>query len=191
MEIEKVRNYVLPKLKIELKPNLYYHGIDHTLDVCNAAINIGENEGCTKQELVLVETAALFHDTGILKIYKGHEYASVELAKSVLPEMGFSKENIEQIEKMIMATQLPQKPQDKLSEILCDADLDYLGRGDFYINALCLYREWDELGIKMSLKEWYELQINFLSNHTYFTETSFKLRHEKKIYHLNQIKEIF
>jgi hypothetical protein len=91
---------------------------------------------------------------------------------------------------MILATKLPQKPGDKLSEILCDADLDYLGRDDFYINALKLYREWNELGIIMSLKEWYHLQVDFLKSHTYFTDTAIKRRQKKKNFHLNQVKEL-
>lgn len=190
MEIEKAREYILSKLENELKPNLYYHSINHTLDVCEAALRIGKMEKVKQEDLLLIETAALFHDSGIMKVYKGHELASIDLIRQVLPDFDYSKKHLEKIEKMIIATQLPQKPPDKLSEILCDADLDYLGRDDFYINALCLYREWYELGIRMTLKEWYELQITFLSNHTYFTDSALSLRQEKKYFHLNQIKEL-
>ena len=33
--------------------------------------------------------------------------------------------------QLILATKVPQKPKNKLEKIICDADLDYLGREDF------------------------------------------------------------
>ena len=84
-----------------------------------------------------------------------------------------------------------QRPEDLLSEMLCDADLDYLGTDNFYVNAFKLYREWSELGNVMNLKQWFELQIKFLSNHQYFTKTAIKLREKQKKHHLEQIKLLF
>ncbi len=190
MDIEKARQYILKKLEDELDKTLYYHSIDHTIDVCSSALSIAREENVHPTDMALLETAALYHDSGITVIYKGHEMASAKIAREVLPGFGYSNQDIKKIEKMIIATQLPQKPVDKLSEILCDADLDYLGRDDFYINALKLYREWNELGIKMSLKEWYQLQVDFLKSHTYFTDTTIKRRQKKKNFHLNQVKEL-
>lgn len=190
MDIEKARQYILKKLEDELDKTLYYHSIDHTIDVCSSALSIAREENVHPTDMALLETAALYHDSGITVIYKGHELASAKIAREVLPGFGYNNQDIKKIEKMIIATQLPQKPGDKLSEILCDADLDYLGRDDFYINALRLYREWNELGIKMSLKEWYQLQVDFLKSHTYFTDTTINRRQKKKNFHLNQVKEL-
>lgn len=190
MDLEKARAYIDKKLEEELDKTLHYHSIEHTADVCSSALSIARAEEINHTDMALLETAALYHDSGITVIYKGHEMASAKIAREVLPGFGYSNQDIKKIEKMILSTSLPQKPGDKLSEILCDADLDYLGRDDFYINALKLYREWDELGIKMSLKEWYQLQVDFLKSHTYFTDTAIKRRQKKKNFHLNQVKEL-
>lgn len=73
---------------------------------------------------------------------------------------------------MIMATRLPQSPLSKLAEILCDADLDYLGREDFFEIADTLKREWMQMDFISSDTEWNQKQLGFLSSHTYFTESA-------------------
>jgi uncharacterized protein len=75
-----------------------------------------------------------------------------------------------------------------LEEILADADLDYLGRDDFFIIGETLYREFKTLGIVNNEEEWNQLQVRFLENHHYFTKTSVNLRQAKKEEHLKQVK---
>ena len=40
----------------------------------------------------------------------------------------------------------------------------------------------------MNLKQWYDLQVIFLENHKYYTDTSIALRQEKKIENLNELE---
>lgn len=191
MNLEEARSYILERLSTELNPNLFYHTLEHTLDVLEAAMRIAKKENITGDETLLIKTAALYHDSGMLVTYDGHESASVDIACSVLPGFGYSANQIEAVKGMIMATKLPQNPHNKLEEILCDADLDYLGRDDFFMISHRLKQEWHVRGHQQSLKEWYHGQIAFLSNHVYFTDSAIQLRRPKKIDNLNQIKALF
>jgi hypothetical protein len=76
-----------------------------------------------------------------------------------------------------------------LEEIICDADLDYLGRDDFHEIADKLRKELREHGKIDSDRKWDEIQVVFLTNHQYFTETAKRSRNTKKAQNLEEIKE--
>ncbi len=191
MDFAGAKNYILEKMERELNPDLVYHNLDHTLDVLNSAQNIANKEGVTGQDLVLLKTAAVYHDSGMLLRYVGHEDASVEIIKEVLPRFEYSNEDIDIISNMILTTKLPQGANTFLAKILCDADLDYLGREDFFMTSHHLRHEWNTLDInKLTLNEWYQLQVKFLESHEYFTKWAVELRQEKKQENLIQIKEL-
>jgi len=145
MEFEKVKKFILAKLKKELTKNLTYHSLGHIKDVYTAAENIAKLEKVEGEDLTLLLTAVLFHDSGFLISQKEHERLSCEIAQKHLPDYGYSPRQMEVIFGMIMATKIPQDPHTKLEKIICDADLDYLGRDDFFTigdklyDELCIY----------------------------------------------------
>ena len=96
--------------------------------------------------------------------------------------------NIAQIKELIFVTQIPHKPKNKLEEIICDADLDYLGRDDFHEIADKLRRELREHGKINSDRQWDEMQVAFLNMHTYFTPTAIASRQAKKMQNLEEVK---
>lgn len=191
MNYPEARDFIIKKLSNELDPDLSYHNIDHTLDVLHAAGNLADLEHVNQRDRTLLETAALFHDAGMLVTYIGHEEASAELAAKYLPDFEYTKEEIDIISGMIITTKLPQDASSFLEKILCDADLDYLGREDFFMIAQQLRYEWNVLNIRhTTLREWYELQIVFLENHHFFTRSAKSLRDETKADNLRQVKEL-
>ena len=191
MNFEGAKAFILEKLRDGLSPALFYHDINHTLDVYRSVERIAVMENVKGFDLVLLKTAALFHDSGMLSTYIGHEEASCEFTEKHLPGFGYGSDEIERINKMIRATKLPQQASGLLEQILCDADLDYLGRNDFFMISHRLKFEWKTQNIKpTTLKEWYVLQIDFLENHRFFTRSARRSRDEKKQENLNEIKEI-
>lgn len=191
MDYQGVKTFILNKLTSELNPNLYYHDLSHTMDVLDSVERLADMENLPEGERTLIRTASLFHDSGMLKTYIGHEEASCEITQALLPGFGYSEKEISSINSMIMATKLPQSAQTKNEQIICDADLDYLGRKDFFMISHRLRYEWDLFKLKsLSLKEWYFLQIDFLNNHTYFTKSAIETREMGKQQNLNQILEI-
>ncbi len=191
MDYDGVKAFMLDKLSKELSPNLYYHDINHTLDVLHSAEILMGAEGIDAAEQLIVKTACVLHDAGMLKTYIGHEEASCKLAMEILPAFNYSKQEIERVNQMIMTTKLPQSATDRLEQIICDADLDYLGRNDFFMISHRLKYEWDLHDFKKTtLREWYELQVSFLTNHVYFTKAAIESREVMKQQNLREIMEL-
>jgi predicted metal-dependent HD superfamily phosphohydrolase len=191
MKLDSLRTLVLNKLKKELNPNLYYHNYQHTIDVCESVDRLAEIENVNGEDRILLQTAALMHDTGFIWRYEANEEIACEYSREILPEFKYTRGQVEHITNMIMSTQIPQKPVDKLGMVLCDADLDYIGRGDFFITALRLHREWSEnSNQKITFRDWYVKQQNFILQHEYFTEGAKQLRNSTKQHNLSQVKEL-
>jgi uncharacterized protein len=180
MQFQQAKTFILDKLKKELPVHLTYHNFDHTLDVYQAAENIGNLEKISGAEMQLLLTAALFHDAGFIIGPNCHEEQSCRIAEQYLPGFGYTNDELEKINGMIMATRLPQSPKNHLEEIIADADLDYLGRDDFFPISDGLYNEFSLVGIVHNFDEWNKLQIIFFEGHHYFTTSAIKLRRKKK-----------
>lgn len=188
MNYQQIKSEILSLLQNKLPRHLSYHSVSHIEDVIKASREIGEAEGLSEENLLMLETAALFHDTGFLYGSKNHEEKSCEIAQEYLPKYGYSVAQIELIKGMIMATKIPQSPQNHMEQILADADLDYLGRDDFFIIGDKLYEELAMFGIISSERDWNLLQERFLENHHYFTKTAIERRSDKKNQNLAIIK---
>jgi uncharacterized protein len=188
MNFEALERHVLQRLDRELPAHLHYHGSHHTRDVMQAAMTIADYEGIRDpEELTLLRTAALLHDSGFLVGPTEHEQQGADYARQLLPEYDYSPNQIETIVGMIMATKIPQSPHNLLEEILCDADLDYLGRPDFFRIGQTLFEELQHFGIIQSLEEWNALQVKFLTAHQYHTAFGKTQRQSPKQAHLAEV----
>jgi class 3 adenylate cyclase len=186
---ELIRQSALHRLK-DLDPGLTYHCFDHTLDVLEQSERIASAEGITDpHKLFLLKVAALYHDTGFLRTYRQHEAESFRIFLEDAPRFGFTEAECSEIERLIMVTQIPQQPKDILEKIICDADLDYLGRDDFFTIGDTLRREFILYGVVPDDHAWELLQMKFLSNHAYHTESSRLLREPAKQAHIRRLTE--
>lgn len=190
MKFKEAESFILDKLKNELPSNLYYHSFSHVMDVLQAAITYAEMENISEYETTLLKTAVLYHDSGFIVQIKDHEMVGCDMVQATLPEFEFTDEEIKRIQGMIMATKIPQTPHNILEQIICDSDLDYLGREDFWQIGNNLYKELEIYGILNNQEDWNRLQLKFLSSHQYFTQSAINLRNEKKTQHLNLVIEI-
>ena len=188
MQFEAAGDFILDKLKIELPAYLSYHNIDHVKDVYRSAKLIGETENISADDMKLLLTAALYHDAGFLVCYKGHEKQSCRIARELLPDFQYSQNEIDRVCGLIMATRLPQSPQNILEKIIADADLDYLGRDDFFCIANKLYLEYNHLKFIDNESDWNQHQVEFIKNHHYFTKSANNLRQAKKEANLQKIR---
>ena len=75
-------------------------------------------------------------------------------------------------------------PTTLLQQIICDADLDYLGRADFATISNNLKLEFLHFGIVADIASWEKLQMKFLSNHQYYSKSSQRLREPAKKIHI-------
>jgi predicted metal-dependent HD superfamily phosphohydrolase len=189
MNFDGAAHYILERLDRELDRTLYYHNMEHTIDVVKAAQTLISMEKTNDRTGLLILTAALFHDTGMLVSYLDHEEESVKLMKEILPAYQYLPGDMEEIADLILATRDPAYAATDPAKILCDADMDVLGRSDFFIASFRLRLEWDLHGILHStLKEWFESQVQFLEEHRFYTGSARMLREEQKARNLAEIK---
>ncbi|MEM9990354.1 MAG: HD domain-containing protein, partial [Bacteroidota bacterium] len=188
MNYHAAKAYILGRLKNGLSDKLTYHSLYHTLDVLQVSTELCTLENINAYETNLLKTAALYHDTGFLVSSRNHEQLSCGIARHMLPKFKYSSSEIERICGMIMATKIPQSPQNKLEEILCDADLDYLGRADFERIGATLFEELKTQQVLDNLLDWNKIQIRFLEAHTFFTITNQQRRSPTKHAHLLKLK---
>jgi predicted metal-dependent HD superfamily phosphohydrolase len=184
---ETIKEKMIWRLSHELHPGLIYHNTAHTMDVLEQSIHIAEAEGLPEKELLLLKTAAVYHDSGFLFRYKQHEEKSCEIAKADLQDF-FDEQDLNKICGMIMATKIPQSPHNLAGQIICDADLDYLGRSDFEPISNNLRKEFIQFGIIKEDSDWDQIQIGFFESHNYFTATSRARRNPVKLEHLDLLK---
>lgn len=169
MQYTKAIDFALGKLQKDLPVELKYHSLEHTLGVMHSCEIIAAMNEVSQAELNLLKTAAAYHDIGFTESYENHEQNGCKIAADILPQFDFDEASIAQIQGMIMATKIPQQPQNQLEQILCDADLDYLGGDQYGEISQRLYEEIGLKGKSMSMEEWLDLQINFLDQHHYWT----------------------
>lgn len=169
--------FQLPLLENEIKqilidgavPNNTYHNLRHVIRVQKDVMFLARQYGLDDESCGILSAAALLHDIGLLDGDHRHEERSARMATTILPNYGFTAYQVGQIVDMINSTVFPQKPKDFLSELLCDADLFYLGTNEYDQIAYELRLELEMKGQYMSDLDWMRYQINFLENHHYFT----------------------
>ncbi|HET7896151.1 MAG TPA: Pycsar system effector family protein, partial [Flavisolibacter sp.] len=114
-----------------------------------------------------------------------HEDVSVEMATHFLQGQGVSETMIQRVTSCIKATRMPQSPVNLIEKILCDADLYHLSTEDFKARNQLLKQEREmTLNQKINKKEWRKGNIEFLRNHTYFTEFGQEVLEPKKLENL-------
>ena len=188
VNLSAIREHVILMLNKGLSKSLTYHNTHHTLDVAAQCQLIAIEEGIDDQRILLeLQIAALYHDSGFLFTYNNHEERGCLIAREQLPGFGVDETAIDHICELIMATKVPQMPHNHLQKIICDADLDYLGRGDFFETGTNLHLELIKYNLIGDDHDWEERQLYFLQNHRYFTNSSQKKREPVKLKFVQQL----
>lgn len=190
MNFDSLKIFVLNKLRNELEESLHYHNAGHTVHVLNQCEALAFKMGVDGERLTLLRTAALLHDVGYIWTRIQHEQRSVEYAKSELPNWDYTSEQIKEISNMILATRIPQSATTELEQILCDADLSYLGTKEFVEKGNDLFDEFMESKEVSSKEEWNRKQVGFLKAHHYFTDAAKQQFEATKQQHLDQLIEL-
>lgn len=179
--MQEVALYVNHYMQVNNNPALFYHNEKHTHHVVEACNIIGSNSGLNKQEQMTLHLAAWFHDIGYLTKPDGHEALGATMAAVYFRGKGLNEDIISQIEKCILATHMPQQPHGLLEQVICDADLQYLGSGDFeYISGMLRKEFAAEKGKVFTDEEWIRFNLDFLGNHGFYTSFARQTYNEQK-----------
>ncbi len=102
-------------------------------------------------------------------------------AKIGVKLIGYKPNEIVKVQKMILSTDLEREPKAHVEKILCDADLDHLGREDFFKLDGKVREGRRARGIDVSDEaKWYKGTLEFIKKHQYYTESQKKLREKEK-----------
>jgi len=184
-------DYALHRLRTELPVELHYHDLMHTQsDVMPAAVRLARMSDLHEADVRLLEVAAAFHDIGQIKVTLGHELLGIEMMSEVLPGFGFSPAEIDRVAGMILATRMPQTPLNDEQALLCDADLDSLGRTDFFATSKALWNERIDCGMAIPWQRWLKNQLQFLQSHQYFTPAARILRDAGKLKNIQLLERV-
>ena len=167
---KKVEEYVINYFQWHYNPQLTYHDFDHTFGVVKASAEIAIRYKLNERDFFIVTTAAWFHDVGYLKSAENHEEKGAKIAAAFLKGLAIDKETIQSVVDCIMATTLPQNPKTVLEEIVCDADLFYLGTDSFFERNKLMRKETENRESRcISKVEWNNRTTELLSNQHFFT----------------------
>jgi len=176
LRLQDLEEYILEKLESELSMNLYFHNVKHSIHVYTMVELLGRAEGVATEEMLLLRTAALMHDTGYIMTYENHEKASCDLAMDILPKYKYSEDQIEKICDLIEAGKDPFHPKTKLEAIMFDANYNYLSRIDFRDVAWRIWNEVKAYNKEVPFETWKKEMIDLISQYDYHTTTARKLR---------------
>jgi predicted metal-dependent HD superfamily phosphohydrolase len=198
IEDQQVLKQVLKNVKVYVKTffaerqavSLPYHNIKHTQYVVKTVKKMADHYKLNKKDVFVLEVAAWFHDIGMIDDPQNHEAAGAGLAFNFLTAENVNGQLIEQVRALIMVTQIPQFPSCLLEEIICDADLFYLGRKSFEKKNEQLQRELElEQKKGINKKEWLANTILFMEAHHYNTEYCLSLLGPVKAKNLAKLKQ--
>ena len=94
----------------------------------------------------------------------------MEITRKYLQAKSYPNEKIERVIGCIMATKMPQSPQNKLEEIICDADLLHLANEKYCEISELLQVELEQVhGKEIRDEDWYVNNKKFMEDHEFFT----------------------
>lgn len=194
--LNKIENFVFNLFKDNLSFDYTYHNFMHTVMVVEAVkelieyYDLNENE---KQNLII---AAWFHDTGYTVSLEQHELHSTEIAEKYLLSNQFSNQNVNEIKKLILSTDIAHSPENLQEFLMRDADSFHLGHSEYPKFAELLRTEIKKVYKKeFSDFEWHqENRTFFLKHHRFYSDAAKSLWQNKKDLNLisiqNKIHEI-
>ncbi len=188
---EQVEAYVSTFLNENMPKKFVYHDLEHTQNVVNSARELGGKYHLPEAELEQLIFAAWFHDTGYSEGAEGHEERSVENAKAFLSENGKNPDDFEAAYGCIRATKMPQSPNNLIEQILCDSDLNHLGKDSYWERCVKVRQEFMiAKDLIMQEDEWLEFEIKFLEGHSYHTDIARGSWGKTKKSHLKQLHKL-
>ena len=149
----------------------HFHNLQHTQHVVKACEEIGAFYQLTDEDMLSLLVAAWFHDTGYSNgTALNHEAGSIALAKEFLLQQNASEQIINNVTGCIAATRMPQRPNNLLEEIICDADLFHLGTEEASKQSKALRHEINfTKNVHLNKQDWARTNIYFMQQHHYFT----------------------
>lgn len=185
--LTEVEAHIVEYFAQNISPQYVFHDLGHTIQTVAATKTIGEGFRLDGEDMLTVLLATWFHDTGYAQGPAGHEDRSCENAARFL-EGKISATQISQVQTCIRATKVPQRPENLLGQIICDADLSHLGMEIYWDRTSRLRQEFTlTRNNVMSDQDWVDFELNFMLTHEYHTVVAQELFNKRKAKHIQQL----
>ena len=189
--LEKAELHVKTVFKRDLNSDYAYHNFDHTQQVVKAVRRLAEAANLTQEQAENLEMAAWFHDLGYCRGHENHEASGAAMAATFLRNNQYRESAVSVIEGCIAVTQVETMPDSRLEQLMCDADLSYLGTRGFFTRVERLRREWaDTLDRDLNDHDWWQVNYEFLTEHRFYTPEAIRLYGKTKKGNLLQVRQL-
>jgi predicted metal-dependent HD superfamily phosphohydrolase len=186
----KVEHFVQAHFDREVPAQYVYHNFEHTRRVASMITELATEAGISDDEKENLVISALFHDTGFSVSPRDHEEHSKEIAAKFLHNEGLPEERIAQILSRIDATRLGRIPSNKLEMLMKDADTSNLGHDNFFEITEQLRQELNAVNDEgIDEHAWDQINLQFLSDHKFYTEEARKRFELSKEKHIKRIEK--
>lgn len=178
---DKIEAYVEGLFKQNPAPSLRFHTLSHTKNVVKNTMSIAGHYNVSENEMFILYAAAWFHDTGYLFAEpQYHEKESCLIMEEFMAEEDIDIRLTNKIKQCIMATKVLQNPQNKLGEIICDADVFHFGTKNFHENNQRAFEEYVLRYGQIDRVEFNKTTIRMLKTHRFFTGYCRRLLNQQK-----------
>jgi hypothetical protein len=175
IKLQDIEEMIIKLFDEEAPPNLYFNNSSMVKSISNQVDLLSGAENLPDEEYINLKLASVFLLTGYISDYEKPMEASLRLVEEILPGYGFSQENVELTNKLIMNSFSDHR--ECLSDnILHDARYDFLGRVDYIKLTEKLLREQTEFGKHSDTKTWIDSLIKQQKDHQFITKTARLLR---------------
>lgn len=169
--VQKASLFVLDYLNTNLKPSYNYHNYQHSHYVVSKIEEILSTENLTDEDQEIVLLAGWFHDIGYTVDNANHEDHSMSIAKQYLNEQNYNSTKTTQVLACISATRVHEKPNNKLEEIIFDADFAHLADTNYEAISENIRLEFANThGNTYSNVAWIRENTKIFNDHKYYTE---------------------
>lgn len=175
IKLQDIEEMIIKLFDEEAPPNLYFHNSSMVKSISNQVELLSGAENLPEEEYINLKLASVFLLTGYITDYEKPMEASLRLVEEMLPGYGFSQQNVEITNKIIMNS-FSDHQECPSDNILHDARYDYLGRVDYFKLTEKLLRERTEYGKHSDTKTWIDSLIRQQYDHQFITKTARLLR---------------
>jgi HD superfamily phosphodiesterase len=187
---KKIEEYVTGLFEQMHEPILVFHDLDHTQDVVKRTKEIAGHYKVTEDEMLILFTAAWFHDTGHLFTDPSkHEQLSCEIMRKFMTDKVDDEKIIDQVEGCILATKFPRNPKNLLQQIICDADTYHLGTKEFKNTNKRAFEEQSRRLGESDPEKFNEETIKMLETHQFYTNYAKELLNNRKAKNMQKLQK--
>ncbi len=187
--INDLRTVALDYLQMHLPKVYTYHNAEHSRDVCAALDEFIKIAPVADENILPLQIAGIFHDFGYIEKPYDNESLALPYIKKFAVQFGLAESTVNQAHELIMETVFPYHPHSVEGELLCDADIEYIGRADFIEKALRFRQELAGCGQTFSDREWWSMELQFLQDNTFFTPAVRSLREDGRQRNLQLVQQ--